>query len=1071
MNKRQHLVIIITLLLGILPVNVFAQYSSSDTTKSCGTTNNKEWQKACKTKYGINIAATPYNRDTGINSNDVKSRKITITAAKNVNYKIRIFIADYGDLEKLEVDGKNSIDQDDLEAEDIKLKKANMTTGSYEYSLPAGKEALVVVYLKNDEDSGKTCKTSSGTKEVVKCKAGNYSIEEEEGTVKGNAASLFVENPNETGLVTNLRYRGNKDFGQACNNAYHGYYMDKNAKKVEGSQYNVANENKDDWRQNYYNKVLGNNYCEKQSVAFNLKESQIANISNKLLKIYYESNKLRTQTTGSYETVKNEIENIKKSINDENRIFYESKGQKPNITDLKCDENAKDTKSKDYLYITKDESVKTKKLSNGHSYKVCDTQCYEHLTVSYSPPVASKAGLCFTYKVTVKSETKCGVNTSTDYLNGLLSKEACSPTPVCENASTKTQAGPSQEFDDCVKECDGGEYSQSCINKCYKKVYSKNSTKSNSSNESNKVKTSNTSTKKTSIVLMLNNLTGNKATIKRMSNYDIKNEDNLKHYYKESNYDGLCNTKSIIKYFSTNNTKKQNICAEYYFYAKMLNPYGHYNADGTKWISDNVITDAGATDTNTSHIPMQIGRAAPFYLRDISTTKDLLKSLVGYEDSNGILKKYNIKSSGIKRQYSKRYICKEECKFTGCNKDQALTPHDFVKNTTSDMEEINAALEKCTSTAECDGATDNSEFEITIENPRKNNQKTQKTTITGTTTLHNKDGSTTSDSNISCTSPGNNNATFPSNGKFSMFVPADDDDISKTKTGITGQCYDKDINSPHYKTTITFPGSWINLKTGAVSYKSKCAKNHFDYQDELYCSLYDSANVNTNWWKWRINSGSGAAPKPDVYNIKASLGKETTNKGSKKFGKYNWTIKFKCFYAISDSTGDDDNGGNKPSTKTSADNIDIRFVREDDKLFAGRKYGATGSSYDSGNQIGFNWTKDAQDTTLSKDKAKGYDINPYEYGKSIMSNKEQISSSDKPDVIINLTPDNSSKVKDILKEKNNKNKSYEIGVYDTNGNWTKDKDIPMLNYYNSNILNQFDFVTINYRKGYNYAKK
>ena len=90
-----------------------------------------------------------------------------------------------------------------------------------------------------------------------------------------------------------------------------------------------------------------------------------------------------------------------------------------------------------------------------------------------------------------------------------------------------------------------------------------------------------------------------------------------------------------------------------------------------------------------------------------------------------------------------------------------------------------------------------------------------------------------------------------------MFVPADDDDISKTKTGITGQCYDKDINSPHYKTTITFPGSWINLKTGAVSYKSKCATNHFDYQDELYCSLYDSAyckyklvEMENQLWKW-----------------------------------------------------------------------------------------------------------------------------------------------------------------------------------------------------------------------------
>lgn len=31
--------------------------------------------------------------------------------------------------------------------------------------------------------------------------------------------------------------------------------------------------------------------------------------------------------------------------------------------------------------------------------------------------------------------------------------------------------GPSEEFDSCIKTCDGGEYSQECINKCYNKTY------------------------------------------------------------------------------------------------------------------------------------------------------------------------------------------------------------------------------------------------------------------------------------------------------------------------------------------------------------------------------------------------------------------------------------------------------------------------------------------------------------------------------------------------------------------------------------------------------------------------
>lgn len=37
-----------------------------------------------------------------------------------------------------------------------------------------------------------------------------------------------------------------------------------------------------------------------------------------------------------------------------------------------------------------------------------------------------------------------------------------------------TKAGPNEEFDSCVKTCDGGKYSQSCINSCYNQVYKSN---------------------------------------------------------------------------------------------------------------------------------------------------------------------------------------------------------------------------------------------------------------------------------------------------------------------------------------------------------------------------------------------------------------------------------------------------------------------------------------------------------------------------------------------------------------------------------------------------------------------
>lgn len=44
-------------------------------------------------------------------------------------------------------------------------------------------------------------------------------------------------------------------------------------------------------------------------------------------------------------------------------------------------------------------------------------------------------------------------------------------TGIVHDASADKSLGPNDDFDDCVKECDGGKYSQTCINTCYTRVY------------------------------------------------------------------------------------------------------------------------------------------------------------------------------------------------------------------------------------------------------------------------------------------------------------------------------------------------------------------------------------------------------------------------------------------------------------------------------------------------------------------------------------------------------------------------------------------------------------------------
>lgn len=104
----------------------------------------------------------------------------------------------------------------------------------------------------------------------------------------------------------------------------------------------------------------------------------------------------------------------------------------------------------------------------------CELKCEEVVKVEYGPPVASKAGLCFQYKVKVTSRVNCEM---TKEPNKPPEAVACTPTPGClhtggkYDGKTYTQAGPNNNFDRCIKQCDGGKYTEKCSNKCYKQVY------------------------------------------------------------------------------------------------------------------------------------------------------------------------------------------------------------------------------------------------------------------------------------------------------------------------------------------------------------------------------------------------------------------------------------------------------------------------------------------------------------------------------------------------------------------------------------------------------------------------
>ncbi len=101
----------------------------------------------------------------------------------------------------------------------------------------------------------------------------------------------------------------------------------------------------------------------------------------------------------------------------------------------------------------------------------CTVRCDEVVTTEYGAPVASKAGLCFEYKVKVTSRVNCFVVKKPDPPK--TEQGYCTPAPGCNhgNGYVDTAAGPVEEFEACIERCDGGKYTDKCSKKCYKEAY------------------------------------------------------------------------------------------------------------------------------------------------------------------------------------------------------------------------------------------------------------------------------------------------------------------------------------------------------------------------------------------------------------------------------------------------------------------------------------------------------------------------------------------------------------------------------------------------------------------------
>lgn len=299
------------------------------------------------------------------------------------------------------------------------------------------------------------------------------------------------------------------------------------------------------------------------------------------------------------------------------------------------------------------------------SNDVCTVTCKEEFTVTYDAPVAVKGGECFTYTVKVESKVNC---TTVIKQEKPTMPEVCNPIPYCANGGSYTlhQAGPNDDFDSCVIDCDGGKYSQKCIDKCYKKVY-----KENKVNE-----------------LGLNY---NTTDTLKLAN-DIVCPDKT--------------AESILKF-------------------KAEHPGGKYVNKNGKVIWEQVANGSPELCTKISGIDSQKPGlyGALYYYQSI----DYINRLLTKEQSIGRpATNYTFSPDGIRRRDYGKYQCGDDCKYSTshCSEESKkyLNASDALKEYNRRLKNYKDKIEQCNDAAKCQTKTSTFHMEVDVS------QKGKKTT-------------------------------------------------------------------------------------------------------------------------------------------------------------------------------------------------------------------------------------------------------------------------------------------------------------------------------------------------------
>ena len=478
----------------------------------------------------------------------------------------------------------------------------------------------------------------------------------------------------------------------------------------------------------------------------------------------------------------------------------------------------------------------------------CNKTCDEVLEVNYGPPIASRAGLCFEYNVKIISRTNC-------YATGSLpapeTYSVCTPYPYCTEPGWSGNAGgPNEDFDRCIKSCDGGKYTKKCSSKCYNSIYKK----------SNKMSSFN------------NNYFANK-----LGNQGLKMGDKINAAIK----DCAKNDYSVGYYRSG---EKNYGC--YYYNGTIINWYGL--EIGYK--EDNFVVEDIKYYKSWAKGDYEFGHAPGRWYKENETWGIGTTYSVPYDE--GFYREPHVGSNW----------CNDTCSWNGCSSDSELYLNEYNKriDDQKNKDEFDRAKGLCGSKTSCTKTiTTTTSFTMKA----KIYPEDSKNPYDGVESIKIKEDGVEVPDKV--------DTSDSADSKYFGTIIKESDifDPGSSQHG----CYDSGaaLYKNRYRVKLGFPGTWFNMKNGSMSYKKHAASDPAWYvEEDKFCLPTNLNKTNQDWLDYYLKNINLTKSERDIiakkddpddtvvsvnnYNIEATI---------KDFGYHKWNFIVQCFFA-SDCPGE-----------------------------------------------------------------------------------------------------------------------------------------------------------------------